>query len=100
MCWCSGMASSLTRRASCPSPWLSLVCKIPIALLGFLETNTIGYISCELLNLSYFVTRKICQKYGVTPRCGRAHRLQGRAPLRGLLVPMDTIFHLLHTTSD
>jgi len=37
------MASSLTRRASCPSPWLSLVCKIPIALLGLLATNTIGY---------------------------------------------------------
>jgi hypothetical protein len=37
------MASSLTRRASCPSPWLSLVCKIPISLLGLLETNTIGY---------------------------------------------------------
>ena len=37
------MISSPTRRASCPSRWRSLVCKIPIALLGLSETNTIGY---------------------------------------------------------
>ena len=37
------MASSPTRRASCPSRLLSLVCKIPILLFGLSETNTIGY---------------------------------------------------------
>ena len=42
MCWSSGMVSSPTRRASYPSRWLRLVCKIPIALFGLSETNTIG----------------------------------------------------------
>ena len=37
------MASSPTRRGSCPSRLPSLVCKIPVALLGLSETNTIGY---------------------------------------------------------
>jgi hypothetical protein len=37
------MAYGPTRRASCPSRWLSLVCKLPILLLGLSETNTIGY---------------------------------------------------------
>ena len=37
------MVYSPTRRASCPSPLLSLVCKIPVLLLGLSETNTIGY---------------------------------------------------------
>jgi hypothetical protein len=39
----SGMASNPTRRVSCRSRSLSLVCKIPISLLGFLETSTVGY---------------------------------------------------------
>src|SRR2546428_6752451 len=43
MCWSSGTVSNLTRRASCPSRWLNLVCKIPISLLSLSETNTIGY---------------------------------------------------------
>src|SRR5438445_2368455 len=43
MCWSSGTVSNLTRRASCPSRWRSLVCKIPISLLSLSETNTIGY---------------------------------------------------------
>jgi hypothetical protein len=38
------MVSSPMRLASCPSRWLSLVCKIPLSLLGLSETNTIGYI--------------------------------------------------------
>src|SRR5262249_2366461 len=38
-----GMAYSPTRLASCPSRWLSLVCKIPVLLLSLSETNTIGY---------------------------------------------------------
>src|SRR5438445_2153564 len=42
MCWSSGTVSNLTRRASCPSRWLNLVCKIPISLLSLSETNTIG----------------------------------------------------------
>src|SRR5262249_22436 len=41
--WFSGMASSLMRLGSCPSRWLSLVCKILMAFLGLSETNTIGY---------------------------------------------------------
>src|SRR5262249_24830661 len=45
MCWSSGTASSPTRRASCPSRSLNLVCKIPISLFSLSETNTIGFIS-------------------------------------------------------
>src|SRR5262249_51674616 len=44
--WFSGMASSLMRLGSCPSRWLSLVCKILMAFLGLSETNTIGYYQC------------------------------------------------------
>src|SRR5262245_63150167 len=44
MCWSSGRAYGPPRRASCPSRSRSLVCKIPIALLGLSETNTIGYL--------------------------------------------------------
>src|SRR5438093_343137 len=43
MCWSSGMVSSPPRWVLCPSQWLSLVCKIPVLLLGLSETNTIGY---------------------------------------------------------
>src|SRR5438128_692104 len=43
MCWSSGMVSSPTRRVSCPSRSLSLVCKRLKLLLGLSETNTIGY---------------------------------------------------------
>src|SRR5439155_10501626 len=43
MCSSSGMASNPTRRVSCLSRSLSLVCKIPMSLLGLSETNTIGY---------------------------------------------------------
>ena len=37
------MVSSPPRWVLCPSQWLSLVCKIPVLLLGLSETNTIGY---------------------------------------------------------
>ena len=37
------MGYSPTRRVSCLSRSLSLVCKTPILLLGLSETNTIGY---------------------------------------------------------
>src|SRR5262245_11493610 len=43
MCWSSGMAYGPPRRASCPSRSRSLVCNIPMTLLGLSETNTIGY---------------------------------------------------------
>jgi hypothetical protein len=49
MSWSSGMGSSPTRQASCPSRWLNLVCKIPISLLGLSETNTVGYYTCPLI---------------------------------------------------
>src|SRR6266446_6043921 len=39
----------------------------------------------------------IWRKRGVSPRRGRAHRLQRREPLQCLLVPLDTTFDLLHT---
>src|SRR5215831_12323567 len=39
----SGMASNPMPRVSCRSRSLSLVCRIPISLLGLSETNTIGY---------------------------------------------------------
>src|SRR5262249_62185649 len=38
-----GMAYSPMRQASCPSRWLSLVCKRPRELFGLSKTNTIGY---------------------------------------------------------
>ena len=49
------------------------------------------------LNLSDFVARHISQRRGVSPHRYRAHRLQRRESLRGLLVPLDTIFDLLQT---
>jgi hypothetical protein len=39
----AGVAYSLPHRALCPSRWRSLVCKMPMLLLGLSETNTIGY---------------------------------------------------------
>src|SRR5262245_36601185 len=44
MCWSSGRAYGLPRRASYPSRSRSLVCKIPITLLGLSETKIISYI--------------------------------------------------------
>jgi hypothetical protein len=49
------------------------------------------------LNLSHFVARKIWRRRGVSPLCGRAHRLQRREPLQCLLVPMDITIDLLQT---
>src|SRR5262249_38008033 len=53
MCWSSGTASSPTRRASCPSRSLNLVCKIPISLFSLSETNTIGYYAPNTLSPQY-----------------------------------------------
>jgi hypothetical protein len=47
------------------------------------------------LNLSDFVARQISRRCGVSPHRYRADRLQRRAPLRCLLVPIDTTFDLL-----
>src|SRR5215475_5380011 len=52
MCWSSGMVYSPTRRVSCPSRWLSLVCKIPVLLFGLSETNTIDYGDSVTLQVS------------------------------------------------
>ena len=49
------------------------------------------------LNLSHFVAHKIWRRRGVLPLRCRAHHLQRRGPLRGLLVPMATISDLLQT---
>ena len=51
----------------------------------------------ESLNLSQFVARETWLSYGVSPVRWRAHRLQRRAPLRDLLMPMDTTYDLLQT---
>src|SRR5262249_13834798 len=37
---------------------------------------------------------------GVSPRHGRAHRLQRRKPLRGLVVPIATTYDLLQTARN
>ena len=47
------------------------------------------------LNFSQFVARQIERRRGLFPLRCRAHRLQRRRPLRGLLVSMATIFDLL-----
>jgi len=52
---------------------------------------------CVPLNLSQFVAHKIWRRCGVSPRCGRAYHLHRRASLRGILVPIATIFGLLQT---
>ncbi len=49
------------------------------------------------LNCSHCVACQIWRKHGVSPHRGRAHRLQRRGPLRGLLAPMDPTFDLLQT---
>ena len=51
-------------------------------------------------NVSRFVAGTIWLRRGVSPLRGRAQRLPRRKPLRGLLVPMDTIFDLLQTTRN
>jgi len=52
---------------------------------------------CGSLNLSDFVARHIWRRRGVSPRRGRAYRRQRRAPLRGFLGLMATIFDLRQT---
>jgi hypothetical protein len=61
------------------------------------RNNAEWYQLLDSLNLSYFVARQIWRRCGVSPRRGRAHRLQRREPLRGFLVPMGTTFDLLQT---
>jgi hypothetical protein len=66
------------------------------ALKGYLH-EFVNHTQKESLNLSPFVARKIWRRRGVSPLRCRAYRLQRREPLRGLLVPMDTIFDLRQT---
>jgi hypothetical protein len=47
------------------------------------------------LKCSHCVACHIWRKHGIAPRRGRAHRLQSREPLRGLLVPLDPAFDTL-----
>jgi hypothetical protein len=54
----------------------------------------------KTLNFSHFVAHKIWQVRGISPRCGRAHRLPRREPGRCLLVPMDATFNLLQTARN
>jgi hypothetical protein len=54
----------------------------------------------QSLNFSHFVARQIWWGRGAPPRRGRAHRLQRREPLRGLLVPLDTTVDLLQTARN
>jgi DNA repair protein RadC len=49
------------------------------------------------LNLAHFVARQIDWRGGVYPLRYRADRPQRRAPLRCLLIPIDTTFDLLQT---
>jgi hypothetical protein len=48
--------------------------------------------SCMTLHVSHGVARHIWRRRGVFPLRCKAHCLQRRGPLRGLLVPMATIF--------
>jgi hypothetical protein len=55
------------------------------------------HLQIESLNVSHFVARHIWQKRRVSPRHGRAHRLQRHEPLQGLLVLMDRTCDALQT---
>jgi hypothetical protein len=60
------------------------------------SVRLIRHLHIESLNVSHFVARHIWRKRRVSPRHGRAHRLQRREPLQGLLVLMDpTSFYKL-----
>ena len=73
MCWSSGMVSSPTRRVSCPTRWRSLVCKIPISLLGLSETNTI---SVAERSFSFLDRVQMCVKPMAQPILGHSRQLQ------------------------
>src|SRR4029450_10597640 len=77
MSWSSGMGSSPTRRASCPSRSLNLVCKIPVLFLGLLDTNTIGYYNFCLPHTSL---RLPLPHPEATYGTGTAKRWQPRTP--------------------
>jgi len=63
----------------------------------FTKVADLAAVLTTSLNFSRFVARQIWRRRGVSPLCGRAHRLQRREPLRGLLVPMDLTFDVLQT---
>jgi len=60
----------------------------------------IGIDMTRSLNLSHIVAHQIWLRRGVLPLRCRAYRLQRRGPLRGLLVPIATIFDLLQTARN
>ena len=78
-----------------------------IALVGFQGRRCVDGVQPDFclslllpLNLSYFVARKIWRRRGISPRHGRAHRLQRREPRRRLLMLIDTTFDLLQTARN
>src|SRR5262249_9565467 len=72
MCWSSGMVYGPPRRVSCRSRSPSLVCKIPILLFGFAETNTIGSIGARAdqsaLQVPMLTHHKVATTRGNTPQ--------------------------------
>ena len=99
------MAYSPTRRASCPSRWLSLVCKIPVLLLSLSETNTIGYyrfplsyrdvqeLLCERgIDVTHEAVRQWCLQFGQDD----ANRLKHRRAQPGDTWHLDEVFLTIH----
>ena len=90
------MAYGPTRRASCPSQWLSLVCKIPVLLLGLPETNTIGYYGVQatktFAKIKGLIQEALAKVRGIVKGAikiiaaqsyrERYHQSSGRDPLR------------------
>jgi len=52
------------------------------------------------LNFSHFVARQIWRRRGASPLGGRAHHLQRREPLQGLLMPMAPTLDVLQTARN
>jgi hypothetical protein len=94
------MASSLLRRVSCLSRSLSLVCKIPVLLLGLSETNTIGYYGfCTGSALKSHMAGSRTGRRGLC--CAQAQKVREgpavqdyRAVCSVTLVPLGSIDHI------
>src|SRR5262245_9727369 len=56
--------------------------------------------NAEPLNFSHFVARQIWRRRGASPLGGRAHHLQRREPLQGLLMPMAPTLDVLQTARN
>jgi hypothetical protein len=70
------------------------------SMYGELATEECSNTKSQSLNLSHVVARKIWRRHGVFLLQCRAHRLQRRRHLRGLLVPMAPISDLLQTARN